>query len=256
MVGVGGAGVHALTTQGYTSAEDIKPGSLVSTDENDAKQIQLANQDRAKRLLGVAVNPGDAAINLSTGAKEVQVATSDTVKALVSTVNGDVKAGDLVAPTFINGVGGKAVVSMRVIGSAQAEVTGSTEGATKETVATGDGKSQEVSIAAIPVRIQLSDFVAPDPDKSVVPKFIQELSNAIAGKKVATARILIGAAILIIAIIAVSALIYAATRSSIISIGRNPLSKSAVQRSLIQIFILVVIILGTALISIYIIFTG
>lgn len=248
--------VHALTTQGYASTEEIKSGSLVSLDEKVPTQVQLANPDRASRLLGVAVNPADAAINFSTGAKEVQVATAETAPTLVSTANGDVKSGDLIAPTFINGVGGKATVSSRVIGVAQADLTASTPGAKKQMVNPKDGDPREVTIAQVPVRIQLSDYAAPDKEKSVVPKIIQELSDSIAGKKVATIRILIGGAILIVALIAVSALIYSATRSSIISIGRNPLSKSAVQKSLIQIFILVMIILGTALISIYIIFKG
>ena len=53
----------------------------------------------------------------------------------------------------------------------------------------------------------------------------------------------------------VSVIIYSIIRSSIISIGRNPMAQSAVYRNVIQLSTLVLAILGVSVIAIYLILT-
>jgi hypothetical protein len=56
-------------------------------------------------------------------------------------------------------------------------------------------------------------------------------------------------------LIVVSSIIYSMIRSSIISVGRNPMSQSAIYRDLIQLSALVIGILAVGLISVYLVLT-
>jgi poly-D-alanine transfer protein DltD len=81
------------------------------------------------------------------------------------------------------------------------------------------------------------------------------LANALAGKTVSALPILISLAIFIITIIVVVSIVYAMVRSSIISVGRNPMSQSAIYRDIIQLSALVLAILAVGVISIFLVLT-
>jgi hypothetical protein len=88
-----------------------------------------------------------------------------------------------------------------------------------------------------------------------VPSALQNIANSLAGKEVSTMPILIGVAIFTVMIVMVVSIIYSLIKSSIISVGRNPLSQSAVYRGVIQISALVLAILGVGVVSIYLVLT-
>jgi hypothetical protein len=81
------------------------------------------------------------------------------------------------------------------------------------------------------------------------------VANALAGKTVNTTPIIISAVIFIVTLAVVVSIIYSMIRSSIISVGRNPMSQSAVYRDVIQLSALVLGILAVSVISIYFILT-
>jgi hypothetical protein len=56
-------------------------------------------------------------------------------------------------------------------------------------------------------------------------------------------------------LVVVVSIIYAMIRSSIISVGRNPMSQAAVYRDVLQMSALVVGIIGVATVSIYLVLT-
>ena len=87
--------------------------------------------------------------------------------------------------------------------------------------------------------------------KNLVPSFLQKVANSVAGKQVSTLPIAIGVIILIITVLVAGVITFTATRSSIISIGRNPLSRNSVLGSLIQAMFLVVAILAVGLAAIF-----
>ena len=94
-----------------------------------------------------------------------------------------------------------------------------------------------------------------EPERTLIPSALQNLANALAGKQVDTLPIILAAAVFIIMLIVVVSIIYSMIRSSIISVGRNPLSQSAIYRDLIQLSALVIGILGVGLIAMYLILT-
>jgi hypothetical protein len=107
-------------------------------------------------------------------------------------------------------------------------------------------------VGQVPLLISVAYYYK-QPDKTLIPIAIQNVANALAGRTVSTAPILISMGIFIITIILVSAIVYTMIRSSIISVGRNPLSQDAVYRNVMTMSGLVIGILGVAVVAIYLI---
>jgi hypothetical protein len=242
----------ASLSQGFATSGTIATGSLVSLDSKVSGSVVATDVTNASRLFGVAVPPTSASISLSAGSSpgQVQVATSGTATVLVSTGNGAIKVGDFIAASTIAGVGQKASGSVRVIGTAQADFDGTGENTTKRTIEI-EGKSTEVTIGQIPIEISISTYSKDDNQSFKIPSWAQGLSNTLAGKNVNPIRILIAGLVLLVAIISITVLLYSAVRNSIISIGRNPLSKRSVLAGLFQVLLISFGILIAAVVVIY-----
>ena len=148
----------------------------------------------------------------------------------------------------------KATSNIRIVGIAQGDLNQTVGGTTKQTYTDSQGKTHTITIGEIPVMVNVAYYFK-EPDKTVVPSALQNLANALAGKEVSTVPIIISTAIFVIMLIVVVSIIYAMIRSSIISVGRNPMSQSAIYRDLIQLSALVLAILAVGLIAIYMILT-
>lgn len=235
----------ASLSQGFATTAPITAGSLVSLDEKTSGAVVVADTSNASRLFGVVVPAASASISLSgTGSGQVQVATSGTAGVLVSTAGGAIKVGDYITVSSIAGVGQKAVASSRIIGTAQTDFDGTGTGVTKRSIEDGAAK-KEIAIGQIPVAVAISSYTSTDGKQNyVVPNWLQALSNTLAGKAVSPVRIIVAGLILMVALISITVLLYAAVRNSIISIGRNPLSRSAVLKGLLQVIAIAAGVLG------------
>ncbi len=241
----------SLISQGYAVSSPVPTGALVSivpAKPGTAEISTLKNQDK---LFGVAVVSSSALLSISGGSGEIQVATSGLAPVLVSTENGSIKRGDHLGVSTIAGVAKKAEPNTRSIGTASDDFDGSSTGSQKRKLDTGSG-SKEVSVGQIPVDIAVGNYEPNGPATgSIVPTWLQSVTNTVAGKPVSPIRAIIATTILIAAIISVSVLMYGAVRTSIISIGRNPLAKKSVFQGLAQVLVIVVVILGTSAIVSY-----
>lgn len=247
--------VGAVTSlsQGFTADEAMSLGSIVSLKNNTTDQVVAASSSTADSILGVVINDGSSLLTLSNGQdNQVQVATSGMVSVLVSDINGEIKQGDSITASPVKGVGMKATNNTKVVGIAQGKPVNSDN--TQQTYKDTQGKDHPIELGEVPVLINVSYFYK-QPDKTIIPSAIQNIANALAGKTVNTTPILISGAIFIITLAVVVSIIYSMIRSSIISVGRNPMSQSAVYRDVIQLSALVIGILAVALIAIYIILT-
>ncbi|GAC1369232.1 MAG: hypothetical protein NVSMB39_0810 [Candidatus Saccharimonadales bacterium] len=248
----------ASLSQGYATSSSIATGSLVSLDPKSSGSVVAADLNNAARLFGVVVAPSSASISLSgTGSGQVQVATSGSAPTLVSTAGGDIHVGDYICISPITGVGQKASASAtRVIGTAQADFTSATGGSTKTNITDTAGKKTVVTVGEIPVGISVSSYTATDGKQNyVVPDWLQNLSNTAAGRSVSPVRIIIAGLLLIVVVISISVLLYSAVRNSIISIGRNPLSKSSVIKSMVTVGIISLVVLAVTAVAIYLVIT-
>lgn len=252
LVFINTAPVFASLSQGYATTTDIATGSLVSLDAKSSGDVVVADLNNAGRLFGVIVAPSSASISLSGGTGQVQVTTTGSALVFVTTAGSDIHVGDYIAISPIAGVGMKATVAgTRVVGTAQADFNSSSPGATKRSIDTGSGK-KEVAIGQIPVVISVSSYTDTDGKQTyVIPSWLQNLSNTVAGKAVSPIRIILAALILIVAISSVSVLLYSAVRNSIISIGRNPLSRGGVVQGMLVVGALAIGILAITAGAIY-----
>ena len=244
---------YAVTSlsESYSSPDDLAIGSLVSVQDDQTDIVKAAESSNVENLLGVVIASGSSLLTLSNGKEdEVQVATTGTLPVLASDINGAIKRGDHVTASPIKGVGMRATANIRVIGVAQGAMTNVKEEKYKNSA----GEEKTVKIGEVPVLVNVAYFFK-EPEKTVVPAAIQNVANSLAGREVGTVPVLISGAIFLIMLIIVASLVYSMIRSSIISVGRNPLSQSAIYRDLVQLSGLVLAILGVGLVSIYLVLT-
>jgi len=246
---------YAVTyiSQSYQSSGKLATGALVSLVENTSDQVAAANSNSVDNLLGVVINSNNSIVSISdNGGNQSQIATSGTLDVLVSDINGSITKGSQITASPLSGVGMKATTNTRVIGIAQGKMT--TDNSQQESYTDKAGEKHSVRIGQVPVLVNVSYFFK-EPDKTIIPAAIQNVANAVAGKPVSTLPILASVAIFIITLVVVVSIIYSMVNSSIISVGRNPMSQSAIYRDIVQLSALVLAILAVGMISIYLVLT-
>lgn len=245
--------VSAVTSlsESYSASEDLAIGSLVSVKDDQTDVVEASESSNVDNLLGVVIASGSSLLTLSNGKDgQVQVATSGTLPVIVSDINGEITRGDHITAGPVKGVGMRATANVRVVGIAQGKMTNVREQKYKDS----DGVEKTMKLGEVPVLVNVAYYFK-EPDKTIVPSAIQNVANSLAGREVGTVPILISGAIFLIMLIIVASLIYSMIRSSIISVGRNPLSQSAIYRDLVQLSGLVLGILGVGLVTIYLVLT-
>lgn len=248
--------VNANTAISRTYTTDDQPpiGSIVSLTDSTSDQVEPSTPSNANNMLGVVANENHSMISLSGSQDgEVPVATSGTFDVLVSGINGEVNRGDHIAASPIAGIGMQATSNTRVVGIAQQDLT--IDNGRVDTYTDAQGQEHEVLLGEVPVLINVAHYFV-EPERTIIPAAIQEVSNAVAGRQVEPLPIIISTIIFIVTLIAVASIIFSMIRNSIISVGRNPMSQSAVYRNVIQLTALVIGILSVATVSIYLILTG
>lgn len=238
-------------SQGYSSVDKLAAGSIVSLATGSADQVVPATSLNSDNILGVVINQNDSLLTITNpSGTQVQVVTGGTVQVLISDINGPIVSGDHITSSPIAGVGMKANGNVRVIGIAQ----GGLMNTKNQSYVDKTNVRQTVSIGTAPVLVNVSYFFK-EPDKTIIPSAIQNVANSLAGRSVSTLPILISGAIFVIMIIVVSSIIFSMVRNSIISVGRNPMSQSAIYRDLVQLSALVLVILTVGISTIYLVLT-
>jgi hypothetical protein len=252
-------GVSSLSAQGVssiaqgfqTSDPNMVSGAIVSLKKGTPSAVELSNVTNLDQMIGVTGNK--SVIELSSSSSGVQVVTNGVTPTLVSDINGDIKSGDKITASPIEGVGMRATNSTLVIGSALGDL--SEVGKNTRTVKDKSGKSVEVHIGAVAVQVDKVFYEAPSDQNTFLPPSLQDFADGLAGHKVSPVRVVVAALLVVFLFAAVTILLYSAVRSSIISIGRNPLSESAVRKSLMQVGLTVTGIFVFTTIVIYLILT-
>lgn len=234
-------------TQGYASDQELQRGMMVRLKEDDTTKVEAVKQESSTHTHGVVVDANDAPVTLSTENQKVFVATAGSFDVLVSDQNGEIKAGDYIAVSAIDGIGmGAGDSEPVVVGRALANFDGKTAVVSTSEVQDSSGGKQTVNIG----RVRTDITVAKNPNLRAqdanLPEFLKKASEAIAGKPVNTVRVYIALFVFIVTTIIAGTLMYGGVRSAIVSIGRNPLGKKAIMRGMFQIIItgMIVFIIG------------
>lgn len=225
----------ANISHSFGSSVTITTGSLVSLDPLHSNFVTQANTDNGLQLLGVVVNSKDSLLAVdSTGTTgTIQVATSGTVNVLVSDVNGDINVGDQVSVSPFNGVGMKAIGGDQVIGLAQTAFNTKSTNRTLENVTDKSGKATQVNVGYVTLGIAIGNV--PSNSGGIKLNTVQQIVKSLTGHVVSTFRATLAMVVTVSASVALIVLIYASIYGGIISIGRNPLAKFAVFRSLMSV---------------------
>ncbi len=234
-------------SRSYNAISSIPNGSLVSLLSGTSGNVEEANLSNADRLVGVVIQSNQSLLAVNPANGKVQVATDGTVNTLVSTVNGNISVGQDVAVSPFNGVGMKADSGDRVIGIAVTSFNPNTAGATKEQVKDSFGNLHTITVGYIRLTIGVGTLNS----SNFSIQSLQQFVEALTGHPISVLRLVIAIVVAFVAILSIVTLIYASIYGSIVSIGRNPLAKMAVFRTLTSVIGMVTLIAGVSSVTIY-----
>ena len=238
-------------SQGYGVTGVVQKGMIVMLDPKDSRKVQALTNKTDKAMHGVVVSANDTVVSLGGDSSNAQVyvASNGKYDALVSNQNGAIKSGDIISISALDGIGMKADSRQGVIlGKALSGFDGTKNVSGNAALATSSGK-KDVAIGFI--QIDIGNPLAVSVSGPPVPAFLRKSGDSIAGKPVSTVRLYVSLAILLITIFMTGSLLYGGVRSSLVSIGRNPLAKKSILRGLIQVVVLGLIVFVIGLIAIY-----
>jgi hypothetical protein len=239
----------ANLAQSYVAASSLTNGSIVSIDPHSSDHILPSNTVNASGLIGVAIVSNNAQFTKSNPGSSVQVAINGTVNALVSTINGPIKVGDQVSPSPFNGIGMVALPGSYIAGLAQTPFNSSTPGAITETVKNNKNQISHIKVGYIRLSIAVGTYSTNgnETGQNGLQKFVQDQL----GHSVPTIRIVMSIVVAVVSLFALLALIYASIYSSIISIGRNPLAKITIFKTLGIVLVVAILTTIVATTTIY-----
>jgi hypothetical protein len=235
--------------QGYSSDEKLQRGMLVAGKDGDDSKVVALTDKTAEKFKGVIVEQNDSPVTISNDDRKIFVATVGPYEVLVSNENGKIKRGDYIGISSSSGIGAKATeFQPYVIGVAASDFEGGGDSIGTTKTQTG----QNVQFGRIKVDVSFGrNPVLKIPEKDRVPDALQKLARSVADKPVSSTKIYLGLAVFLGTAIISGTMLYSGTRSSIISIGRNPLSKASIYRGLIQVVLLSLIVFITGLFGVY-----
>lgn len=241
--------------QAYSATSPIDVGRVVILEDPKNEVVRVATKSDTQALFGLTVDSSKLPLTLSPGdlKNEVYVAVSGTYTAIVSTQGGPVKSGDYLMLSSIDGVLMRAdTEKTTVFGRANAGFDGKSDVILGNTVLEdSEGGKRSVSLGSVPVTIDIKQNPNEKTTKAKVPEFLERAGQAIAEKEVSAIRIYLSLAITAVSLIAAIAVIYGGVRNSIISIGRNPMSKRSIFRALTEVIITSILILIIGLFAVY-----
>jgi hypothetical protein len=242
---------NETVTQTYDSDGNLQQGMMVRLADGSKTKVVALGIEKASAMQGLVVSSSDSTLALSGGAisqHAVYVATYGRYSVLVTDQNGEIKSGDYITVSSLDGVGMKANRQQSVVlGRSLDAFTGSNNVIGTATLKTGDGKTKQVSLGRVNVDIGIGhNPLFSEDDSSGGIGFLKNFSSGIAGKQVGPLRLYIALAILLACSFVAGSVLYSGVRSAIGSIGRNPLAKKSIMRGLLQVVLtsLVTFVLG------------
>lgn len=246
--------VQAQTiTQGYDVESDviIQKGMIVGLKKDDARKVESINNSQLEQLHGVVVGGTDASFVLAEEKQKVYVASGGKFEVLVSDQNGAIAQGDYISLSPVTGIGMKAdMYQPLVLGRAIDAFDGSDRKISDALIKDDQGNEKKLAIGRILVDISI--IRNPNAKNTTnLPGFLKNASELVAGKPVHPLRVYLALSVLLVTAGIAGALIYSGIRSSMVAIGRNPLSKKSILKGLIQVIIVAMIIFVTGVFGVY-----
>lgn len=240
--------------QAYAATQPLQIGSVVQLGQKDSKVVELATEKNLENMFGVVVDRNQLLTVTSNESlqNETFVTVSGTYNVLVNDQAGTIKAGDYLTMSSVDGIAMKAGTEEKtVLGRAINGFDGNNSLGTTTLKDTSGGTLKTLKLGSIPVAINIQHNPNDKTTKSNLPEFLERLGRQIAEKEVSPIRIYLSLGITIVSILAAIAVLYAGVRNSIISIGRNPMSKKSIGKALTMIILTSLLILIIGLFAVY-----
>jgi hypothetical protein len=244
--------------QAFTTAAPLQNGTIVQLKNQGSTTVLPLTEANIGQMYGVIVNANSSTFTLSSpspSTTQSYVAISGTYNVFVSNQNGSIHTGDNISISAISGVGMKATVfEPLILGKALAGFDGSSS-TTTTTLKSSTGKSIKVAIGSIPVSITVAKNPLLQNTEANLPGFLQKASQDITSKPVSPTRVYLGVLVIFSATVLCGMLMYAGIRSSLVAVGRNPLSKKSVLKGLFQVTLISLTIFIFGLFGVYLLLT-
>jgi hypothetical protein len=245
-----------LVSSSYLSETPIQRSTIVQLVDDGSLSVKPASISSQNLIVGVTVDRGDMPIALYSGDGNTLVASSGQRSVLVNDQEGPINPGDYIAVSSVDGIGRKAIYQDEVV--VARALTGFNDNSsiisTVELMDEDGGEPRSLNIGRIVAEVN----IIPNPiiDTSVIsPFFFQSIIDNLPGTKEAAEpiRYYAASAIFLAGSILAIAVTVSGIRSSIISIGRNPLSKTSVYRSLARVLFFGLLVFLIASFGVYLI---
>lgn len=249
LLGLTNSSVAQTVLQGFKSDEKLQRGMLVALNDEDQSKIHAITNESISKLKGVVADANDSPVTLGNGEQQIFVATTGTYEVLVSNENGRIKQGDFLSGSSLAGIAMKADDSQStIVGRAAQNFEGEGDSIGKSTLK----DKRAVSFGRIKADLGVGDNPWKKAlEKDKVPDALQEAARTVADKDVSAVRIYMSLFVFLVAAAIAGTTLFSGVRSTVISIGRNPLSKGIILRGLLQVLLLSLIIFLTGLFGVY-----
>ncbi|MBI2588877.1 hypothetical protein HYW35_01550 [Candidatus Saccharibacteria bacterium] len=229
----------------FKAKDDLQLGVVVAISRDDSSSVELAPAGTPDRIYGVVISPSEASVSIQNRGQQVLVANGGIYSVLVTAEKGSISSGNYLSISSTDGVAAKATSNdSYVLGRALQGFDGNNSTANKTSSTTISDK----------IRVQIAPGKNPLINSAgLVPEPIKRLSEYIAGRRLSLLRIYTVFAIFLITMIVSFTLVWVGVRSGMVAIGRNPLSRHTIMRSLSQVIFSAVGVFFAGLTGIYLI---
>ena len=237
LLAIRGISYAQTVAQGYSTASTLQYGQIVQLVAKTSGKVEALTQSNSSKMFGVVINPNASVLSLSqTGSgQQVYVSTSGNYPVLVDNENGAIYSGDYVSVSTVAGIGDNAGSNnITVLGKATSNFLGSNDSLGQVNVKEANGRTATLQIGTVTVSINITSN--PLHQSNILP-IISRFGQNVTNKSVSTIKSYLSLLILLASFIIAGVILYAGIRSSITAVGRNPLSKRSVMRSLAQVII-------------------
>jgi hypothetical protein len=239
-------------TTGYGADIRMQRGMIVQLKKSDTTKVEPVTAETNEEMHGVVVDPNDAPVTISSEGQKVFVATTGHFQVLVSSQAGDILPGDYITVSAIHGIGMKAGdQDPLIVGRALEAFDSQSLQVGTSTIDNSDGSKTEVRLGRISTDIGVSRNPLLKGEEPNLPEFLRKATEAIAGEPVNPVRAYLSVVVFLIGGFIAGSILFSGIRSSIIAIGRNPLSKKSIIKGLLQVILTGLIIFITTLIGVY-----
>ena len=183
---------QGAVSQEVDANEEIPKGTLVSLSDGDPKKVVLADLSNSEYLFGVVSTTGLSLAEIGKDGEGTQVTTDGDVSVVVSTIYGDIKSGDVIGVSEIQGVAALAnneYKAVTTIGIALEDFNENSDSAKRVASITESGEVREIVIGTIPVRIAVNNFFV---DETAKESILISIGESLIGRPVTQMQAVMG----------------------------------------------------------------